>query len=65
MAVECCDPDTGEMQLSVVREGVPADEADEEMAVRPAELDLLHELIGRHKQTGQSLMQSLQLNVPD
>lgn len=64
VAVECCDFDTGEMYLSVEREDSPADEAHEAMTLHPAELDLLYELIGKHKEHGTGFMQSLRLNVP-
>jgi hypothetical protein len=65
ITVECSDPDTGEMALSVDRENVPEDEAAELMILHPAELDLLYELIDKHKQTGGGFMQSLSLNVPE
>ena len=64
IAVECCDPGTGEMYLSVSRENAPPDEAYEAMALHPAELDLLYELIGKHKEHGTGFMQSLMLNAP-
>ena len=63
IAVECCDPDTGEMYLSVDREGAPPDEAHEAMTLHPAELDLLYKLIGQHKEHGTGFMQSLRLNA--
>ena len=64
VSAECCDPDTGEMQLTVDREGLTGDEAYEQMILHPAELHLLWELIGTHRQTGSGVERSLTFNVP-
>lgn len=64
VSVECCDPETGEMQI--VADDPDNPEADfrfQQMILHPAVASLLRELLGHYVNDGISTEQSLSLNV--
>src|SRR5260221_560044 len=63
VSVECCDTETGEMQITVDDPGNPEDEwVCQDMVLHPAVCHLLYELLGDYVRDGKSMMSSVSLN---
>lgn len=66
VSVECCDPGTGDMQLTVEDPGNPEpDWQYQDMVLHPAVCHLLHELLGHYVVDEISTMQSITLNAQE